>query len=528
MFELNDVIPARTIRDVMCCLAPSQPEWSEIKKWPPNVFALTSILLAESGAYRLAASPPGRKSWPGIADFWEERLFNIAASLRVFAAGKGQAPRLFQRYWRVLEKAGSMAVPELANPDRWDVCEAVLYLHAMADQACQGVGVPTGWPMSTPEELAFSYRAYYLLSRRGTLANINPNLIRVLPKLHTPQTGITIRSLSHHLTVSTSEVMINWQLVHYGLRPDRETINIMAIPIPYEVKPTDFRPWRNTPFFSYAPTEHLDTDEIIELIAMGRKSVGPIDMVVFPEASLSCDDMERLLDRIKGNKNAPIILAGVRKPPSARKHGSNFAEFVVRIPGQQPYRRRQFKHHRWCMDDTQIRQYHLGSTLDPNYRWWEAISIEKRELNFFPLTDAITVCPLICEDLARQEPVAEVVRAVGPTLIIALLLDGPQMSARWPSRYATVFADDPGSSVLTLTSLGMALRSTPPGKSVSRLVALWKDKKTGLQEISLLPGKEAVILSVCREWEEEWTVDRRSDGGSAAIPFLAGIEQIGH
>lgn len=68
---------------------------------------------------------------------------------------------------------------------------------------------------------------------------------------------------------------------------------------------------------------------------------------------------------------------------------------------------------------------------------------------------------LVCEDLARQDPAADLIRAVGPNLLIALLMDGPQLSGRWPARYASVLAEDPGTSVLTLTSLGMAERSRP-------------------------------------------------------------------
>ena len=45
---------------------------------------------------------------------------------------------------------------------------------------------------------------------------------------------------------------------------------------------------------------------------------------------------------------------------------------------------------------------------------------------------------LICEDLARQEPAAELIRAVGSNLVIALLMDGPQLNNRWPARYAAV------------------------------------------------------------------------------------------
>jgi hypothetical protein len=523
----RNVLPARTIGDIMNCLAPLEKGWQSLKKWPPNVFALTSSLLAESGAYRLAVSPPKGKAWPRNPDFWTAELPDIASKIRAYAVRRGPAPPEFTQCWEALESGKGLRVNSLTKPRQWKTCESILCLHAIADEACRGLGVPTGWPMSTDAELDFSIRAYYLLSRFGTLANINPDLVRVLPKLHTPQVGATLRSFSHHLTIATSEVMINWQLVPSGLKPDRETINLMLFPFPYEIKPTDFKGVGDSSFFQFSSSQSLNVGRIARLIAEGRSRVGAIDMIVFPESSLSCPNLSRLLERLKKEAQMPIILAGVRRPPSAGKLGSNYAEFIIRISDRALYSRRQFKHHRWCLDDVQIRQYHLGSALDPNRTWWEGIQIEKRELNFIPLTDAITICPLICEDLARQEPVAAVVRAVGPTLVIALLLDGPQMGARWPSRYATVLADDPGSSVLTLTSLGMALRSRPPGKEPARLVALWKDRKTGLLEIELPPRKEAIILTVCREWREEWTADYRGDGGNAATPFLAGIEPIG-
>ena len=88
------------------------------------------------------------------------------------------------------------------------------------------------------------------------------------------------------------------------------------------------------------------------------------------------------------------------------------------------------------------------------------------------------MCVLICEDLARQDPVTEVIRAVGPNLVFALLMDGPQLRNRWASRYASVLAEDPGCSVLSLTSLGMSRRSRPrlesgPVVDRSSVIALW-------------------------------------------------------
>jgi hypothetical protein len=135
---------------------------------------------------------------------------------------------------------------------------------------------------------------------------------------------------------------------------------------------------------------------------------------------------------------------------------------------------------------------------------------------------------LICEDLARQEPVSELVRSVGPNLVIALLMDGPQLDFRWPARYATVLADDPGCSVLTVTSLGMARMSrSESGASGSRVVAMWKDDKDGRQvPIELPQGADAIVLSLARETKEEWTADGRSGPGRAFYPTLVGINPV--
>jgi hypothetical protein len=116
---------------------------------------------------------------------------------------------------------------------------------------------------------------------------------------------------------------------------------------------------------------------------------------------------------------------------------------------------------------------------------------------------------------------------VGPNLVIALLMDGPQLTSRWPARYATVLADDPGSSVLSFTSIGMCEFSRPPGKSPSRTVALWKDAYSGeAVQIDLPHGADAILLNLVRHVDEEWTADGRSDYGAAGYPALAGIHPV--
>ncbi len=106
-------------------------------------------------------------------------------------------------------------------------------------------------------------------------------------------------------------------------------------------------------------------------------------------------------------------------------------------------------------------------------------------------------------------------------------MDGPQTKERWAARYATVLVDDPGCSVLCLTSLGMSRLSRPEaGPSRSRVVALWKDAFKGATEIELPDGCNAVAVSLSIRYREEFTADGRGDENAAAFPILAGVHPI--
>jgi hypothetical protein len=192
---------------------------------------------------------------------------------------------------------------------------------------------------------------------------------------------------------------------------------------------------------------------------------------------------------------------------------------------------RQAKHHRWKLDSAQIRNYHLEKQLNPNRLWWEHIPIEDRSLNFVAFRPWLTMCALICEDLARPDPVGDVIRAVGPNLVIALLLDGPQLPDRWPGRYATVLTDDPGCSVLTLTCAGMSQLSRPRYKrgykKNCKTVASWKDVRGSALAIDIKNG-DAAILSIKIERREEWTADGRSNGKQSGYPLLQYVHVLGN
>lgn len=132
------------------------------------------------------------------------------------------------------------------------------------------------------------------------------------------------------------------------------------------------------------------------------------------------------------------------------------------------------------------------------------------------------MCVLICEDLARPDPASDLIRAVGPNLVISLLMDGPQIATRWPARHATTLAEDPGSSVLAVTSLGMAQLSRP-ATSVDRgrVIALWKEEGASSVEIELPRHCQAAVLSISMKPCLDWSADGRNRG--ASVPSLTGL-----
>lgn len=553
--------------------------WRLRPAWPPDVFAFSSAVLADSGAYRLLLSPHSDASehqWPpdleraqANGDYedvprprrrtqsyedraalrrirWQAHLEQGARAWRIWAEMRVRKPSHTPPSVGLnLDEDGAAAptgpgadveslcaqighhfdtpLGELSELAGWPLCRALLELHALADMASAGFGIP-----GSCAEPGIGMRARQLLLYRGTLSEFSVDRVRVLPKMRTPQTGLTIRSLSHNLAIDRSEVKVKWQTSTMMLPGERaHELNLLIIPYPYKVETDDFRaaPISDTVidprafgFFEYEPKQQFDPEQhLMRVVRATEREIGRVSAVVMPESALNeaeADAAEAAL----GNR-VGFMLAGVRG------HRRNFAYLGVRHPSYLA-RYRQDKHHRWRIDASQISQYGLGKALDNRRLWWEPMHVRPREINFVCANPWLCMAPLICEDLARPDPVADVIRSIGPNLVIALLMDGPQLSARWPGRYASVLADDPGSSILTVTSLGMALRSVPPGMTPRRTVALWKDPAEGAREIDLEPGADAVVLNIAAEFVEEFTADGRSDHGAAVRLVLAGVQQI--
>ena len=263
-----------------------------------------------------------------------------------------------------------------------------------------------------------------------------------------------------------------------------------------------------------------------------------VDAIVLPELSLTKRQYD-IAERVVLNRGC-MLISGVRiaaklrdsnliimQPAGVldpRDSGTTKKSFINSV------RFSQAKHHRWCLDREQIVNYQLAGQLSASRLTWENIELPRRVL-YFANINFLTWSVLICEDLARQDPAADLIRAVGPNLLIALLMDGPQLRGRWPSRYASVLADDPGTSVLTLTSLGMAQRSRPlePGtgkrSEARRVIGLWRDVQAGEIEISLDAGEDACVLSLECSKRTEYSADGR-EHKDKPTPVYAGFKSF--
>jgi len=279
------------------------------------------------------------------------------------------------------------------------------------------------------------------------------------------------------------------------------------------------------PYLTMAPANEADEIRALGvLLAKGYvyRGLKPVNWC-FDCGSALAEAEVPVLQQLLAEADVPYLIAGVRQQA---RHGEGFGGNYAHLGSGGWQAPPQHKHHRWCLDASQVHQYHLGAALDPRRHWWEAIGVPRRRLTFVTVSPQLTICPLVCEDLARPDPVTDVVRSIAPTLVVALLLDGPQLAARWPARYASVLADDPGCSVLTVTALGMTQRSQPPGHAPSRGIALWKDPHRGLQQITLAEDARAVALTAHRREIDVVSADGRSSSEPVSELVLSGLEQV--
>ncbi|MYM29027.1 hypothetical protein GTP58_11920 [Duganella sp. CY15W] len=519
--------------------------------WPPDLFAVVGTIIEKSSCYTFAGPDLNN---PANHQKYLEEIFSAAQDWKSFSA----VPPLIQDLWDAMLGAGSTEINEICNKP--ELTLTLLKLFAIADEACNGIGWsvdPTSSGINELVTTSFLDQSTaansssgkndvpYLPYRPVSLCSlVRTDLAIVLPKSMTANVGCTIRSLSHHLALlpGSTQVEPSWTVAD---KPDNSNgfLRILAVPFPFHIPENSFSLKHDkkkinknafTPGFFGLSQNWLKTgkddeeisgisfvkDLLIPLLQDAKKeSAGAqIHGIVMPECALSEKLADEVAEALK-DQGIEFFITGVLTKQVEGDRNIARTYLFSESNGQYAYMvKAQSKHHRWRIDEAQARRYALNfpdnSVLAEEHRskqWWESIDVSKRTLPFFAIRKDISISVLICEDLARADPAMSVIRAVGPNLVFALLMDGPQLAARWPGRYATVLADDPGSSVLTLSCIGMVDRSNWLESRPIRSIGLWKDAGGRPQELNLPHSCQGMLLTLKSKNITQNTLDNRSD-----------------
>jgi len=381
----------------------------------------------------------------------------------------------------------------------------------------------------------------------SSLSVARRSMLNVLPKVRTPSVGCTLRSISHHLALLPPDGIVKGHWTpNYRRRPTREAenfpdrrMNLLLVPLPYSVGPRCFRPSQIEDCGGAPKIGYFDVDQdwlaadgrdcpleifLDDLIMAAKSHASEIHGVVLPELALDYERFVKIKNLLRDRcEGIELIVSGT----STNREGdvgnfvaaSTFKDTSAGLEGGRETVRE--KHHRWKLDAQQIRDYGLQGRLSPDLAWWENIPLQSRQVDFTVMRRDSVFAAMICEDLARVDPCQQIIRAVGPNLVIALLMDAPQIEARWPARYATVLAEDPGCAVLTLTSRGlMTLQDrigTHRSNGSDRVIALWRDDSSARPTTLECPyDAQGVLLTIVEGGSNDVSLDGRCDGHAKA------------
>lgn len=406
----------------------------------------------------------------------------------------------------------------------------------------------------------------------GLTWQVDLDVVRVLPKGRTAALGCSMRTLSHHLALVPGRGgygTVYWH--HPGSSrnppapvsrqpaaatenaPDPDDLCLLLVPFPFFMngqafssdahnssdahdspdKPKWGRFKINQSWLKKDAAGKPDNPAgdfclfIKKLIDKARADGSEVNALILPEYALDWETYDKVACHIRDHQpEIEFMVSGVSSDCILKKGNLVVSTLFVTRSKQDGTEERialthsRPKHHRWRVDKKQIENYGIGAHLADDTEWWEYINIGNRVMHLDVLRNNSTFTALICEDLARSDPAHPWLRALGPHLIFALLMDGPQLTKRWPAQYATGLADDPCSSVLTLTSHGLIGLSNAKkaDDKKSHSIGLWRqDNDTNLSVQCNPTAKQfATLLHLSANEIQEFTLTGRCSTESVA------------
>lgn len=540
----------------------SPTAWSVPPVWPTDLFVTAAHLIHSSGlltyfnpdpdfvpssdsplAFTLTAAERAECAAAGAS--WSEDPDSRKAFELVFKLWSS----IVSRHWNKPLRASTYAQGTSPRTPLW--WKQFVQLLLIADEACVGLGAPradetqTKWLVQSFETMSSRPflggrklgRNAYRARRQPTTYGIDtdPDVACIQPKGRISAVGCNLRNLTRNASYipHAGTLRCHWmQPISSAASEADDALDILIVPVPLVLEEAAWqrsstavpdqgkRPnWGN---FELEQTWLGDKARIIEYtldkVRKAKRTLrkNPLNGIIFPEYALDEPLFNQLCEEVK--KIEPLLEFAVTGSSSnCDGEKGNFvltALWDVRQNGSRASRylltsRR--KHHRWRLSPDQVTSYGLEAALPPPASWWESHFIAQREIHLFHFRKTSVFTTMICEDLARSDPCHDILRAIGPNLLFALLMDGPQIASRWPSRYAATLADDPGTSVLTVTSMGLLKRGNDTKRyPENRTVALWRDETGKTRELAVDQDDSALLLSLSAVPVEDQTLDGRT------------------
>ena len=292
----------------------------ELLEWPPDLFALANTILAQTEAFRFCLSPV--REWPPSRyPDWAREVEDAGREWGTWVEDRQRAvPGCLIEEWSAFcERADAPLDDWLTEGRDWRMCEALLTLHAIADEACAGLGVALD--RSDAEGCVYRARGRELLVRTGSLARILPTVLRVLPKVCTPPTGKA--AFSRYACVQGPGMEARWHKMptrHRGTDPQSEHAKMLLLPWPLEVRESDFRALEGSVrrldrepygFYKFQPAERLDFDLLDRVLVAARREARSVDVVFLPESAVDEEEIEEL-EALLDSHGVVFVHAGVR------------------------------------------------------------------------------------------------------------------------------------------------------------------------------------------------------------------------